>query len=113
MRRGLLGRLFSAMLMLVMASGGGSLPTLDGLLFHSRERAADASQAHWETTSGCHSDGCTIRSTAHQARFAPSVGAAGPQLREAEARVASRAFPAPLALSLTGQPLSRAPPFTS
>ena len=112
MPRGRWRRLFSAILGLMMAGGGGSLPILDGLLFHSRA-AVDTSQAHYETSGNCHSDGCTIRSTAHQARFAPSVAAAGPQLREAESGIVPRTTPAPFTLSLNGQPLSRAPPFTA
>ncbi len=112
MQKGLWSRLFSATLMLMMAGGGGSLPILDGLLFH-RDRAADVSQAHYETTGSCHSDGCTIRSTAHQARFAPSVAVPGPQLREAESRITPRITQVPFPFSQSGQPLSRAPPFTA
>jgi hypothetical protein len=110
MRRGLLGRLFSAMLMLVMASGGGSLPTLDGLLFHSRDRGSAASQAHYEASGACHSDGCTIRSTAHQARLAP-VGTPVGSVVSAPESVADSRLPEVLRSSvLFAQTLSRAPP---
>ena len=73
MARGLISRLFSAPLVAIILSGGGGLPVLDGLIFHTRERAVEANAPHYEGTSGHHADGCAVRSTAHQARFTATI----------------------------------------
>jgi hypothetical protein len=110
MLRGLLPRLFSATLILLIGSGGGGLPVVDGLFFHGRDRAAEASLPHYEATAGCHSDGCAIRSTAHHARFTAAIGVIGPVIPAPQVRLAELFVTTPRADSPQGQPLSRAPP---
>ena len=110
MFRGLLTRLFSATLILLISGGGGGLPVLDGLIFHSLDRAPQALRPHYEVTGGCHSDGCAIRSTAHLSRLAPAVAPVGRISVAPEYLVASRILPVPHSQPLSGQPLSRAPP---
>ena len=110
MRRSLLSRLFSATLILLIGGGGGGLPVLDGLIFHSRDRAAEAMWPHYEVNGDCHSDGCAIRSTAHHTRFTPAIAATGPVVPAPQFRVAERPVATPRAGFLHHQPLSRAPP---
>src|SRR2546428_3241222 len=101
--------LFSALFILLFAGGGAGLPFFDGVLFHGRSQN-EVPRSHFETTSGCHADGCTVLSTAQQERHAPVL--------DPVARVVSAPFVAlllpglstPLAEPLRGQPLSRAPP---
>jgi len=106
-------RLLSACLILLLSSGGGTLPVLDGLLFHSRDRGGETQRPHYEAASSCHADKCTLYSSAQQARFAPAVGAAARIVLDLERSFPIR--PAPPAASQLhfGQPLSRAPPFFS
>lgn len=110
MRRTLLSRLFSATLILLISGGGGGLPVVDGLIFHSRDRAAEALHPHFEANGGCHSDGCAIRSTAHHTRYAAAIAAVGPLVLVPQFRPTQPSVAAPRADSLPGQPLSRAPP---
>ena len=109
MIRSLLTRLFSATLILLISSGGGGLPVLDGLIFHSRGRALEALRPHYEKT-GCHADGCAIRATAHLSRLAPVVDPVGRISAAAELSTTSRILPLLHSQPLSGQPLSRAPP---
>ena len=110
MVRAPLGRLISACLILLFSSGGGRLPLVDGLVFHDRDRGAEVSGSHFESTSACHADGCSIRSTAQPARFAPALLPDAWRSLSPETRFSDLSFPAPLAESLSGRPLSRAPP---
>lgn len=103
-------RLVSAALIVMISSGGGGLPVLDGLIFHTRGRAAEALRPHYEATGGCHADGCAIRSTAHLARCTPSLGTAGLVISPPEMWISVWLSPTPLSNSPFGQPLSRAPP---
>lgn len=106
----MLRSLFSASLILLFISGGGGLPLLDGLIFHSRARGTEVLRPHLEGTSGCHADGCTVRSTAQQARFAPVLNPVAKIVSAPETSAFVRNLPTPLAEPLRGQALSRAPP---
>lgn len=108
--RALFTRLFSASLIGLIVAGGGGLPVLDGVLFHNRERAADALRPHFETTSGCHSDGCAIRTTAHQVRLAAVPGGASIRTADPDRWELPGHLPEPFTQTPSGQPLSRAPP---
>jgi hypothetical protein len=110
MRGPLLTRLFSATLILLISSGGGGLPVLDGLFFHSRDRGPEVVRPHYEANGGCHSDGCAIRSTAHLSRLGPAVHPVGQISAAAEVVAAPRMLPLLQSQPLSGQPLSRAPP---
>jgi len=111
--RRLISRCLSASLLILLSSGGGTLPILDGLLFHSRDRGAETRRPHYEAASSCHADRCTLYSSAQQARFVPAVRATARILLDPERSFPIR--PTPLAASQLhfGQPLSRAPPFFS
>jgi hypothetical protein len=111
MARGLLSRLSSVGLILLMAGGGGSLPVLDGLLFHRGERVAAALRPHFEATGSCHADGCTIRSTAQQARLVPPAEPVGRMIAVPESPSTERIPLVLVSKVLAGQQLSRAPPF--
>lgn len=110
MLRTLSGRLISAILVLFCVGGGGGLPLLDGLLFHELSQTADSTGSHYESSAACHADGCAVRSTAQPARFAPSFGANGWVSSSPERQPLVPSFPACLVESLSGRPLSRAPP---
>jgi len=102
--------LCSAFLILCFTGGGGGLPVLDGVIFHGRDQGTEILRSHFEATSGCHADGCTVRSVAQQARYAPvwiPVARILPLFQFAEL---TRYAPPALAEPLRGQPLSRAPP---
>ncbi len=113
MKQSRVRRLISALLVLVIGAGGGGLPNLDSLLYHALGRQTEAQVPHYEANSGCHADRCTVRSTAHESRFAPVVPETGDFLPAPERAVV---FPLPAfepAGSSTSQPFSRAPPFVS
>ena len=109
MRRSWTSRLVSALSIALIAAGGGSLPVLDGLLFHGRG-TPETSRAHFEAGSGCHADGCGIRSTAQHVRLAPSVGTPGQLAPSYGFSPAPRIRSVLLSRIPSGQPLSRAPP---
>ena len=111
MLRAFAGRLISACLVLFCIAGGGGLPLLDGLLFHELNQATDSTRSHYESTAACHADGCAVRSTAQPARFAPAFGTERLVSSSPDTRSFVPHFPARLAESLPGRPLSRAPPF--
>ena len=77
MHRTLARALVSATLIAVIGGGGGGLASLDVLLFHRSGVGAEALRAHFEATSACHGDHCTILSTASEPRSAPGLTAAG------------------------------------
>ena len=111
MLRAWCSRLISAGSILLIGMGGGSLPVVDELLFHSRGSAQESTRAHFEATSGCHADGCAVSSTAQQAGFAPALGT--PVRRELSPELAALppGLPPLLSKAPIGQPLSRAPPY--
>ena len=71
-----LKRLISALLLAVVAGGGGSLATVDALLFHEVVGNPDPIQSHFEASSECHDDGCSVRSVAHETRLSASIAVA-------------------------------------
>jgi hypothetical protein len=110
MLRSGLRRLAAAGLLLLMGAGGGGLPVLDATLFHSLTGRSEPFRAHFEATSGCHADGCALRSTAQESRFAPLLPATGLAVRAPEREASGPAYQP---VSLASQPLphlSRAPP---
>jgi hypothetical protein len=112
MVRELFRRLFSALLLALVAVGGGRLSTVDALVFHEGSAETDGFQSHFEASSGCHEDGCSMRSTAHESRPGPSLAA--PAIHAALPESVGAAPPVPdvpprLASS---SHLSRAPPLS-
>ncbi|HEV8612563.1 MAG TPA: hypothetical protein VGQ73_03570 [Gemmatimonadales bacterium] len=110
MLRILVSRLVCTTLIVMLSGGGSGLPVLDGLIYHTRGRTAVDSRSHYEATGSCHSDVCSIRSTASQARFTPALVPAGSIVSAPEIWLFDRVAPAPFSNSPFGQPLSRAPP---
>ena len=110
MARGLFSRLCSTALILLLAGGGGTLPVLDGLLFHRGDRVAAALRPHFEATGSCHSDSCTIRSTAQQARFAFTAAPDCRVIAAPEHPVVGKVPRVFHSKVLVGRQLSRAPP---
>jgi len=103
-------RVLSAFLIALVMSGGGGLPVLDGLVFHSRDLAGQNLGSHYEAGDGCHADGCAVRSTAMHARFAPPGHVPTDILVES-----GRSVPVPVSSVAPSsyfprQPHSRAPP---
>lgn len=112
MRKGLVRRLFSAVLLALVAAGGGRLSTVDALVFHEASTETDGFRSHFEASSGCHEDGCSMRSTAHESRPGPSLAAPAlvAELPESAGAVPPVPdVPPPLASS---SHLSRAPPLS-
>ena len=77
MPRNLTRRLFSVALIGLFSAGGGRLPVIDGLLFHSRSQATRGTRPHYEPSTGCHADGCALRSTPSVVHSTPAVGQSG------------------------------------
>jgi hypothetical protein len=103
-------RLLSGLFLLLVAGGGGRLATADALLFHDEPDDSQPIGAHFEASSGCHDDGCSVRSTATESRSAPQF--ATPMVR-AVAPGQSEAMPLhaePPRPALFASHLSRAPP---
>lgn len=111
MVRSLIRRFLSAALMLLVSGGGGGLPALDAALFHGFGPGPESQQPHYEATSGCHTDRCSVRSLAYDLRFTPELPATpAPQAVPAFVREPRVSPPAPRpAAAFTN--LSRAPPF--
>jgi hypothetical protein len=98
------------MLILVMGSGGGELPALDGMLFHGHRAVPVTMTSHVEAWGGCHADQCTIRTTAQHRPLTPAVAVPTLKVSEPEA-VATPSFGAELLPAFpVFQPFSRAPP---
>jgi hypothetical protein len=110
MFRSLLTRLFSATLILLISGGGGGLPVVDGLVFHSRDGAPETVRSHYEANAGCHADGCAIRSTASLPPLGPAFDPVARISSAAEQCLVPQVFTVLLSHPLSGQPLSRAPP---
>ena len=109
MTQGPVFRLLRAVFILLMSSGGGELPVLDGVLFHSARSTPVRMTSHVEASGGCHADQCTIRTTAHHPRLTPTVIV--PPLTLSEPAVVP---PSSIIELLSAfpvlQPFSRAPP---
>jgi hypothetical protein len=69
----LLKRLISALLLAIVAGGGGRLATVDAFVFHEAVGNRDPFHSHFEASSECHEDGCSVRSVAPEPRLAVSV----------------------------------------
>lgn len=109
MTQGPVSRFLRAMFILLMSSGGGELPILDGVLFHSSRNTPVRVTSHVEASGGCHADQCAIRATAHHPRLTPTVIV--PPLTLSEPAVIAP----PSIIELRSafpvlQPFSRAPP---
>ncbi|HJR34076.1 MAG TPA: hypothetical protein VJ817_03960 [Gemmatimonadales bacterium] len=112
MGTGLVRRLISALLLALIAAGGGRLSTVDALAFHEVPAETDGFRSHFEASSGCHQDGCSMRSTAHESRPGPWFAAAA--IHAVLPETAGAALSAPDAPSpfAPASHLSRAPPFS-
>ncbi|HSE51736.1 MAG TPA: hypothetical protein VLB00_06085 [Gemmatimonadales bacterium] len=112
MGTGLVRRLLSAVLLALVAAGGGRLSTVDALVFHEGPADPDGFRAHFEASSGCHEDACSMRSTAHESRLTPLV--ATPSLFVALPESPAPAFAPRGAAAAFFSPshLSRAPPLS-
>ena len=112
MGKGLVRRLFSALLLALVAAGGGRLSTVDALVFHEASAETDGFRSHYEADSGCHEDGCSMRSTAHESRPGPSLAAPAIHTLPPETVAASPAAPDIPPLFASSSHLSRAPPLS-
>jgi hypothetical protein len=105
----LVRRLLASALLLVVAGGGGGMPVLDALAFHGPSRLSESLRTHYEASSSCHGDGCSIRSDA-----APRVlGDHAPQAPRVVAAEQIQLVPVGESVPRSGislQYLSRAPP---
>lgn len=70
----LVRRVVSVLLLALVAGGGGTLPTVDALIFHETLADSAALGSHFEAGSDCHDDGCSVRSVAHESRLTPLLG---------------------------------------
>lgn len=102
--------LVSACLIVLLNSGGGGLSLIDGLIFHSLGRGSEAGLAHFESSSGCHADGCAVRSTAQHTPLALALRADARVSSTPKTRFFLPPFPAQQVEPRSGEPLSRAPP---
>ena len=111
MVRRLLGRATSLLLLAIVAVGGGRLPTVDALAFHEAVANPEAFRSHFEASSACHDDGCSVRSNAHESRFSPSLGTPALTSAAPDDAFLLPAVPALPPAPVTSSQLSRAPPF--
>jgi hypothetical protein len=104
--------LLSALLLAMVAAGGGRLPMVDALVFHEGVANPELFRSHFEASSGCHDDGCSVRSVAQESRLNSSL--ATPALRACapEAEILPPATPAPPPAPTCTSHLSRAPPLS-
>ncbi len=107
MLTGPVSHLIRALFIVLMSGGGGDLPALDGVLFHSHPVTL---ASHFEASGGCHADQCSIRATANHPPLTPALVAGTP--RSAESAAVSPPLGATELLPATPvfQPFSRAPP---
>ena len=110
MRRPWTDRLLALLLIVMITGGGGGLPVLDALIYHSRGSATEDWRAHYEANSGCHADGCAIKSTAQHARSATGVGTPRELAPSVDLALSALNLPSLRSRAPHGQPLSRAPP---
>ena len=106
----LLGRSISLFLVALVAAGGGRLPTVDALAFHEADANTEEFRSHFEASSECHDDGCSVRSNAHESRFSPSLGTPALTIAAPDDAVLRPALPVPPPAPVTSSQLSRAPP---
>lgn len=112
MGKGLVRRLFSALLLALVAAGGGRLSTVDALVFHEASAETDGFRSHYESDSGCHEDGCSMRATAHESRPGPSLAAPTVHALPPEMVGAAPPIPEVPPLFSSSSHLSRAPPLS-
>ena len=112
MGKGLVRRLFSAILLALVAAGGGRLSTVDALVFHEASAETDGFRSHYEADSGCHEDGCSMRATAHESRPGPSLATPAIHTAPPETVGAAPAVPEVPPLFASSNNLSRAPPLS-
>ena len=105
----LVRRLVASATLFLVAVGGGGMPVLDGLVFHGPSRLAESLRSHYEASSACHGDVCSIRSDAQPRTPGdlPPQGLAVVALEQPEPVPCGESIPSS-AISL--QYLSRAPP---
>ena len=111
MLRTWLSRILATFLIVTISGGGSGLPVFDALIYHSGAQSTDDWRSHFESSSGCHADGCAIKSTAQHARYAPGIGAPRELAPNVGPASVPLTLPALLSRAPLGQPLSRAPPF--
>jgi hypothetical protein len=111
MVRRLLGRSISLLLLAIVAVGGGRLPMVDALAFHEAVANPEVFRSHFEASSACHDDGCSVRSNAHESRFTASLGTPALTSTVPDDAVFPLAASAPPPAPVTSNQLSRAPPF--
>ncbi len=110
MARGLVAHVLRGLFIVLMTSGGGELPALDALLFHSDRSVPVAGTSHLETAGSCHADQCAIRATAHHPPVTPTVAVTTLKSSDPGA-IPSGATAVELLPALpASQPFSRAPP---
>ena len=112
MVRELVGRLISAFLLALVAAGGGRLSTVDALVFHEGSAEADGFASHFEASSDCHEDGCSMRSTAHESRPGPSLATPGIHASLPESVACAAPAPDVPPHFTSSSHLSRAPPLS-
>ncbi len=109
MGRSLVRRLLATAMLCVVGVGGGGMPTLDALVFHGPSRLVESLRPHYEASSACHGDGCSIRSEAQPRILGDRPPEAPPVVAVQHVELAS--FREPV---LRGSPslryFSRAPP---
>lgn len=110
MVRCLLGRSFSVLLLVIVAVGGGRLPTVDALVFHEGVDNPSALQSHFEASSACHDDGCSVRSVAHESRLSTWLGTPALKSTAPDDTVLPPFVPALPPVPAGTSQLSRAPP---
>ncbi len=108
----LVRRVVSLLLLAVVAVGGGRLPTVDALVFHEAVANPETFGSHFEASSACHDDGCSVRSVTHESRFTPSIGTPAVKAAAPENDVPPPAIPAPSPAATSTSNLSRAPPLS-
>src|SRR6185436_4961533 len=96
----LVRRVVSLFLLAIVAVGGGRLPTIDALVFHDSVEGSGSLGSHFEAGSGCHEDGCSVRSVAHESRLPPLLATPALDIAPPEDTVVR-----PVALSAPRAPL--------
>ena len=110
MARDFVRRVISVLLLAVVAVGGGRLPTIDALVFHEAIANPETFRSHFEASSACHEDGCSVRSVAHESRLFPTLGTPAVMADAPENESLAPALPAPPPTPTPSSHLSRAPP---
>jgi hypothetical protein len=83
---------------------------VDALVFHEAVANPETFRGHFEASSGCHDDGCSVRSIAHETRLSPSLGTPALKFAAPDDQVLPPLFTAPPPAPATTSQLSRAPP---